>query len=188
MLALTALLTLCLTLAGCEGTDRSYATSPALKTLIGTTTGNTAFNAPEPPPAPQAPPDRWQVEFGLARFTELQNGSPAIEVVGQVSTRPGAGFEFWLETEGRTVARWSAGSTTSYVGTVCFQLELQRDGEAVPLGPGKHTATFAFRDPGTGIIAARRLEVTNTTPILEGAVPGPGSEVFREGLACRRGQ
>jgi hypothetical protein len=75
-----------------------------------------------------------------------------------------------------------------YVGTVCFQLELERDGEAVPLGDGVHTATLAFRDPGSGVIAADKLDVTNNLPHLEGAVPAQASEVMREALACRRGQ
>jgi hypothetical protein len=172
----------------CEKPDRSYVTSPTVKTLIGTTTGNTAFNAPETPPPAQDPPDRWEVNFGLARWSELENGSPALELVMQVATRPGAGMEIWLENEGRTIARWSAGSTASYVGTVCFQLELETGGEAVPLGQGIHTATLAFRDPGSGVIASRKLDVTHNLPKLEGGVPSPTSEVMREALACRRGQ
>ena len=175
-------------LAACEKPDKSYVTSPTLKTLIGTTTGNTAFNAPESAPEPKDPPDRWQVDFGLARWTELENGSPALELLAQVATRPGAGMEIWVEYEGRTVMRWSAGSTTTYVGTVCFQLELEKNGEAAPLGSGTHTAVLAFRDPGSGVVAARRIPITNTTPTLEGTLPGEMSEVMREGLACPRGQ
>ncbi len=185
---LVLLLPVAAALVACEKPDRSYVTSPTLKTLIGTTTGNTAFNAPETPPPAQDPPDSWEVNFGLARFAELENGSPSLEVIGQVATQPGAGFEIWIENEGRTVARWSGGSTARYVGTVCFQLELQTDGEAVPLGEGTHTATMAFRDPGTGVIASRKLDVTHTVPELEGSLPGPASEVMREALACRRGQ
>lgn len=177
-----------LVLSGCEKPDRSYVTSPTLKTLVGTTIGNTAFNPPETAPAAQDPPAEWQVSFGLARWAELENGNPALQIVAQVATKPGMGFELWVETEGRTVARWSGGSTAHYVGTICFQLELEKDGEAVPLGSGKHTATLAFRDPVDGVIAARKLDITNTTPKLDGAVPAAGSEVFRDALACPRGQ
>ncbi|MGE3074966.1 MAG: hypothetical protein AB7N24_02455 [Dehalococcoidia bacterium] len=175
-------------LVACEKPDASYVTSPTLKTLIGTTTGNVAFNPAESAPEEKDPPDKWQVEFGLARWAELENGQPALQIVAQVATHPGAGFELWLDSEGKTVARWSAGSTTTFVGTVCFQLELEKDGERVPLGAGPHTATMVFRDPSTGVIAAQKLQVTNFIPKLTGADPGPESEVFREALACPRGQ
>ena len=186
VLVVTALLAFAF--SACEKPDKSYVTSPTVKTLVGTTTGEVAFNPPETAPPEQTPPERWEVEFGLARFGELENGTPALELVAQVATRPGAGMEIWLETEGRTVARWTAGSTGVYVGTVCFQLELERDGEAVPLGPGLHEATLTFRDPASGVVGARKLTVTHTTPKLEGTVPGPESAVFRDALACRRGQ
>lgn len=175
-------------LGGCEKKDASYTTSPSLKALIGTTSGNVAFRPPEVAPEPVEPPADWQVEFALARFAELENGSPAIEIVMQVKTRPGAGMELWLSDEDGTVARWSGGSTAVYVGTVCFQLELAREGEAVPLGSGKHTATLVFREPVDGVIAARRVEVTHTTPVLAGETPAPGSTVFSTAWACRRGQ
>ena len=182
------LLSLALLFPGCEKPDASYVAAPGLKTLIGTTTGNVAFAPPETPPATKAPPERWELAFGLARWTELENGSPALEIVSQVATRPGAGFELWLESADGVVARWSAGSTAAYVGTVCFQLELARGGEAVPIGPAPHAVTIAFREPGAEVIAASRLTVTNHVPTLTGATPAPSSEVFREALACRRGQ
>lgn len=177
-----------LVLVACEKPDASYVTSPSLKTLAGTTTGNVVFNLPEPAPEPVAEPDRWDVNFDLARFGKLENETPALELLMQVETRPGYGMEIWLTTEGRTVARWTAGSTASYNGTVCFQLELERDGEAVPLGTGKHQATLVFRDPAGPVLAAKRLEITNFTPRLEGSLPGPASSVFRDAWACRRGQ
>jgi hypothetical protein len=182
------LLVLALGLVACEKPGASYVTSPTLKTLVGTTYGNTAFNAPETAPDPKEPPDKWQLDFGLARWSKLENESPSLQIVAQVATRPGAGLELWIEHEGKTVARWSGGSTATFVGTLCFQLELEKDGEAVPLGDGLHTAVLAFRDPGTGIVAARRLDITSFTPKLSGPAPGPTSDVFREGLACPRGQ
>jgi len=187
-LALLAFVILALVLTACEKPDATYVTSPSLKTLIGTTTGNVAFNPPETPPSPKAPPEHWQLDFGLARWTELENGNPAIELVSQVSTRPGAGFELWLESTDGVVARWSAGSTAAYSGTLCFQLELEHGGEAVPLGPAPHAVTIVFREPGAEPIAAQRLTVTNNTPHLSGATPAATSDVFREALACRRGQ
>lgn len=179
----------CVLFAACEKPDASYVTSPSMKALIGTATGNVAFNPPETAPQPVDEPDRWDVNFDLARFTTLENDSPALEVLMQVETRPGYGFELWISGEdGKTVARWSAGSTAVYNGTACFQLELQRDGEAVPLPQGKYEATVVFRDPEGPVLTAKRLAITNFTPKLEGATPGPESEVFKEAWACRRGQ
>lgn len=187
-LLLPLVLMLPLLFVACEGKDKSYSTSPSLRALIGTTTGNVAFRPSEVAPEPVTPPDHWQVEFGLATFSELENEQPSLQVVAQVQTRPGTGFELWLSDEtGATVARWSGGSTTTYVGTVCFQLELEREGEAVPLGAGPHTATLVFREPVDGVIAARVMPVTNQTPELEGATPGAESPVFRDALACPKG-
>jgi hypothetical protein len=182
------ILLLSLLLAACESKDRSYATSASVRALIGTTVGNVAFNPPESAPEVVPAPDDWQVEFNLATFSELENGQPSIQLIAQVKTRPGTGFELWLTDEtGRTVARWSGGSTTTYVGTVCFQLELEQAGEAVPLGSGKHTATLVFREPVDGVVAARVMPVTSQPPRLNGAIPGAASPVFRNALACPKG-
>ena len=186
-LAALSLLALAL-LSACGLKDKSYATSPSLRALIGTTTGNVAFRPPEPPPAPADPPAGWEVNFSLATFSRLENDQPSLQVVLQVRTHPGAGFELWLLDEaGQVVARWSAGATTSYVGTVCFQLELARDGEAVPLGSGEHRAIVAFREFGGQVMAARETRVTGNVPRLEGALPAPNSPVYREALACPKG-
>ena len=187
-IAFVAVAVFALFAVACGRPDRSYTTSPTLKTLIGTTTGNVAYGPPESVPEPKDPPERWQLKFGLARWSELENGSPALEIVGQVATRPGAGFELWLESADGVAARWSGGSTAAYVGTVCFQLELAREGEAVPIGSGPHRVTIAFREPVDGVIAASALTVTNETPELSGTTPAQGSEVFSEAFACRRGQ
>lgn len=176
-----------LSLAACEKPDASYVTSPPVKTLLGTTTGNTAFNPPETAPLPHDPPHGWHVAFALARWSELENGSPSLQIILQVASHPGLAMELWISDSSHTVARWSAGSTSSLTGTVCFQLELERGGEAVPLGDGVHTATVVFREPAGEVVVARRLEITNTVPRLQGAIPSQGSEVFREALACPRG-
>ena len=188
LLLLTVLLVFSMLVAGCEGKDKSYSTSPSLRALIGTTSGNVAFSPQESAPEPVSPPENWQVEFNLARFSKLENDQPSIQVVAQVQTRPGMGFELWLSDEtGRVAARWSGGSTTTYVGTVCFQLELAQGAEAVPLGEGKYIATMVFREPVDGVIAARTIPVTSHTPRLEGATPAAGSAVFRNALACPKG-
>ncbi|MBA4179579.1 MAG: hypothetical protein C0506_03230 [Anaerolinea sp.] len=173
--------------AACEKPDASFTTSPSVRALIGTTTGNVAFNAPEIPPAVKAPPSNWKWELALARFTKLENEAPALMIVLQMQSRPGAGMELWLTEGGRTVARWSAGSTAVYSGTVCFQLLLESAAEAVPLGTGTHELTVAFREPSSGVVTAKRANVTSRPPELSGAVPAPGSEVFREALSCPRG-
>lgn len=173
--------------SACEKPDASFTTSPSVRALIGAATGNVAFDPPEKPPVPQASPSGWEWELALARFAKLENEAPALMVVLQIKSRPGAGMELWLTESGRTVARWSAGSTAVYSGTVCFQLILEKDGEAVPLGSGIHRLTVAFRDPGSGVVTAKTTEVTAPTPRLTGSLPAQGSEVFREALSCPRG-
>lgn len=174
-------------LGACEKPDASYTTSPSLRALIGTTTGNVAFNPPESPPPPTAAPAGWDWELGLARFSKLENEQPALEVVMQVTSRPGAGMELWLTDASGVVARWSAGSTAIYSGVVCFQLLLQQDAEAVPLGSGKHQLTVAFREPEGKVVTARTVEVKNLTPKLTGGVPAQASDVLRNALSCPRG-
>ncbi|MEP7216976.1 MAG: hypothetical protein ABI782_12045 [Anaerolineaceae bacterium] len=158
-----------------------------MRALIGTTTGNVAFNPPEAPPTPIAAPSGWDWELGLARFSKLENEQPSLEVVMQVTSRPGAGMELWLTDSVGVVARWSAGSTAVYSGVVCFQLMLQKDGEAVPLGIGKHQLTVAFREPEGNVVTAKTVEVKSQTPTLAGGVPAQASDVIRNALACPRG-
>lgn len=174
-------------LVACEKPDASFTTSPSLRALIGTTTGNVAFRPPETPPAPVASPAGWQWELGLALFSQLENGQPSLRVVMQMGSRPGAGMELWLTDAEGVVARWSAGSTAVYGGVVCFQLLLQKGAEAVPLGTGKHELTVAFREPEGRVVTAQTVEVKSFTPKLAGGIPGQASEVFREGLSCPRG-
>ncbi len=178
-----------LLLVGCEKPDASYSTSPAVKALIGTTTGNVSYDPPEAPPEPKDPPDKWALQLSLASFQELENGHPSLEVVLDLTTHEGAGMELWLvhDQDGKTTARWSAGSSAFYEGTACFQLELQNAGEAVPLVPGSYHLVVAFRDVESGIVMARSGKVTAPTPVLHGTTPAPGSKVYSEALACRRG-
>lgn len=176
-------------LAGCERSDRSFRTSPSVRTLLGTTTLNNAVNPPETPPPPQPPAKDWNMELGLANFTRLDNGSPAIEVILVMDSRRGAGMEVWLTSDetNKPIARWSGGATDIYQGTVCFQLVLQRDGEAIPVtSDGKYHLTAAFRDPSEGVMVAADTQVTGNTPKVEGSLPEPSSSTFGEALACPR--
>lgn len=182
-----AALVVAVAMTACEKPDASFTTSPSMRTLIGATTGNVAFNAAERPPEVKAPPSNWEWELALARFTKLENEAPALMIALQMQSRPGAGMEVWLTDSGRTVARWSAGSTAVYRGVVCFQLLLAEGSEAVPLGPGAHELTVAFRHPESGVVTAKRTPVTNRTPALAGGIPAIGSAVFRDALSCPRG-
>ena len=188
-ISMALLLGLALVTAACEKPDASFQTAPGVKALIGTTTGNVAFNPPELAPPPRDPPPKWAMELALASFSELENGKPSLEVILQMKAREGAGMELWLraDDDGRTIARWSGGSSGVYEGAVCFQLVMQDNGEAIPLPPGKYHLTVAFRDPATGIVVARDARVTSSTPVLKGAPPAPGSTLFQQTLACRRG-
>jgi hypothetical protein len=180
-------------LAACEKPDASFTTSPSVKALIGTTTGNVIYDPPEAVPAPQDPPKDWAVDLSLASFQQLENGIPSLEVVLQVNARPGAGMELWLvaDKDNHTVVRWSAGSSGVFEGTACFQLQIQdkTKNEAVPLDPSEgYHLTVVFRDVDTGVVVARDARVTASTPKLSGNPPAPGSTLMQQALACRRGQ
>ncbi|MEO6398069.1 MAG: hypothetical protein ABIP13_06340 [Tepidiformaceae bacterium] len=187
MAALCLLPSALVLLAGCEKPDASFTTSPSLRALVGTTAGNVVFHPVETPPTAVEPPPGWEWELGLARFTKLENEQPALQVVMQVNSRPGAGIELWLSDSSGVIVRWTAGSTAVYGGVVCFQLLLEKDGQAVPLGTAKHQLTVAFREPEGNVVTAKTVEVKNTTPKLTGGPPAPGSEVFRTALSCPRG-
>jgi hypothetical protein len=175
----------------CEEPDASFQTSPAVRALLGTTSGTAAFNPPEAPPKAQEPQPGWGLTFSVARFGTLENNEPALQVTLQVETHPGAGMEIWLYSAdtGKTVARWTGGATTTYEGTICFELAFRDSakGIAAPIPQGNYRLTAAFRDPNTGIVVARDAEVTGNIPVLTGKAPPPGSNVFWTTLACKRG-
>ncbi len=176
-------------LTACEGKDTSFRTSPSVKALLGTTALNNAVNPPELPPPVQAPAKDWNMELGLANFISLANGSPSLEVILVMDSQRGAGMEVWLTSDetNKTVARWSGGATDIYEGTVCFQLVLQNEGEAIPLSPGgKYHLTTAFRDPSEGVMVAAEVPVTGNTPKVTGTLPAPASSTFGAALACPR--
>ncbi len=185
-LALAAV-ALVLLAAACDKPDASHVTSPSAKLLVGTTIGNVAYRPADDAPAEIEGPDGWDVRFENARFAELENGKESIQVVLQVQSRPGPAFEMWLEDADGTAFRWSGGSVGSYDGVVCFQLALESEGEALPLGDGPYTMTIAFRDvDAPQPLAAQALGVTGTPPRLTGTVPAENSPVVRDLLGCPR--
>jgi hypothetical protein len=171
----------------CEKPDASFTTSPSVRALIGQTSGNVSYAPAVPSPAEVAAPHGWRVDVGSARFSTLERGEHAIQVVMQISTQPGASMEVWLERDGEALVRWSGGSSVHFNGTLCFQVLLAEKGEALPLAGGKETLVLAFRDPGTEqLVVARRMPVAGVVPSVTGAIPGPGSRVFRDLLGCPR--
>ena len=174
-------------LAACEKPDASHVTSPSAKALVGTTTGNVAYDPPDPAPPETPNPTGWDVRLENARFSKLENGRHSIQVVLQVESRAGPGMEIWLSDEQRTVVRWSGGSARPYDGVVCFQLQLEDEAAALDLGDGPHALTLAFRDPGSGeVVVARTIRVAGEPPGLHGGTPATDSDVVRELLGCPR--
>lgn len=184
------LLACALLASACEKPDASHTTSPSALALLGTTEGNVAFFPPEAPPALEgATPTGWDFDVGNVRFSKLENGDPSLQVVMELRSQRGPGFEVWLERDGAPVARWSGGSARPYTGVLCFQLRLEDPdtGEALPLPPGAYTMALIFREPGSGdVVAGQRITVAGHVPRLKGEQPGPGSEVFRVLLSCPR--
>lgn len=187
---IAALCASALLFAGCERPDASHTTSPSARALLGVTEGTVALAPEEPLPAGDVAEGAWDIELGLARFTELENGTAALIVVATLKrTQSGAELELWLARDGKPIARWSGGSSRPYAGTLCFQLALEDEerGEALTLGPGVYTLTAAFRDPALGVVYAAQNPVTHQPPSVSGAAPGEGSPVFRTLLGCPRG-
>lgn len=172
--------------AACETPDASNTTSPSARALLGLTTGNVSYSPNEMPPAQKDPPSGWEIDLGNARFTQLENGTPALMVVMQLQAKPGAGMELWLSSDSAPVAEWFGGTTNGYDGTLCFQMRLVNGSEALPLDNGPYYFTLAFRDPD-GILLSKKVEVTHFPPLKKPATPSPGSSVFRDLLGCPRG-
>jgi len=182
--ALSVLLVLAL-LTGCTR-DKSRLTSPSAKALLGVTAPTIlSFDHGSVPPGPIAAPEGWRLTVDLARFGELEDGTPALAILLDIDSEPGALMGIWLSSESGTLAHWSGGSTEDYRGDVCFQLPLaSEDGShAIPLsGTSGHTLTVAFlNDEGTVILSLSR-GIANFAPDLRGSPTG--SNVFRDLLAC----
>lgn len=185
-LAAVALILLALALlSGCTR-DKSWLTSPSAKALLGVTTpALLAFDPRDEPPADVPAPEGWRLTVDLARFGELENGTPALAILLDIESEPGAVMDLWLSDDEGPLARWSGGSTEDYRGDACFQLPLvSEDGEhALPLaGTTGHTLTVAFRGEGGHVILSVTRGIASFVPQTTGS-PGR-SEVFRDLLAC----
>ncbi len=171
-------------LAGCTR-DKSWLTSPSAKALLGVTApALLAFDPTERPPDPVPAPEGWRLTVDLARFGELEGGTPALAILLDIDSEPGASMDLWLSDGNGPIARWSGGSTEDYRGDACFQLPLVSKDErsALPLaGTTDHTLTVAFRDATGAVILSTTRGIASFVPQLEGS---PGGEVFRNLLAC----
>ena len=150
-----------------------------------TTPALLAFDPTELPPVPVPAPDGWRLTVDLARFGELEDGTPALAILLDIESEPGASMDLWLADDQGVLARWSGGSTEDYRGDVCFQLPLaSEDGShAIPLaGTTGHTLTVAFRDQTGRVILSITRGIASFVPQLTGAPDR--AEVFRDLLAC----
>ncbi len=146
-----------------------------------------AFAPVGEPPAPVPAPEGWSLAIDLARFGELEDGTPALAILLDIESESSASMDLWFADERGVLARWSGGATDDYRGDACFQLSLvSEDGEhALPLDHTRdHTITVAFRDAQGAVAVSVTRGVAGFVPRgLSGASPA-GSDVFRDLLAC----
>ena len=188
LLVVLALALLAVALLGaCAPRDKSRLFSPFAKALIGTTSPSLlVFASSDEPPAPVAAPEGWSLVLSLARFGELEDGTPTLAVLMMVDTEPGASMDLWLSGDGGVIARWAGGVTTRYRGDTCFQLALASEDGAQSLalaGTTGHQLTVAFRDEAGAVIVSGTRGITSNAPQLSGTEPR-GSDVFRDLYAC----
>lgn len=178
-----------LLVVACEKPDASYVTSPSVLALLGTTEGTVAYLPPEEPPDMIADSEGWTFDLGNARYEELENFTPSIQVVALLVSGPAARMEMWIADGESAAWRWEAGPAAPYSGTLCFQIALVDEGEAVPLNPGtEYTLTIAFFDDGDVPLAVRSVRIAGTTPndLATKPLPGEESRAGRVALACPR--
>lgn len=187
LLALWGLAALVL-LVACEKPDASFVTSPSALALLGTASGAAQTADIPPPPTSEGEAPGWAFDLGNARFSQLENGTPSIQVVTQLLARPGAHMALWILSGDVPVFYWSGGTTREYDGVFCFQLALAAGKDALPLGPGPHRLAVAFVDTTTGDVrAAKTVRVAGFPPQLKGGwyppgPAGPGTQL----LGCPR--
>ena len=174
-------------LSACTPADKSRLLSPSAKALLGATAPTIlALAGSEAPPEPIAPPAGWALVLSLARFGELDDGTPALAVFFQIESEAGASMDLWLSGEGGVLARWTGGATTRYRGEVCFQLALASEDGAQSLalaGTTGHMLTVALLDESGAVIVSGTRGITSNIPQLSGAAPR-GSDIFRDLYAC----
>ena len=174
-------------LSACTPPDKSRLFSPSAKALLGTTAPTVlALAGSEAPPDPVPPPEGWALALSLARFGELDDGTPTLEVFLRIESEPGASMDLWLSDNDGVLARWTGGSTDDYRGDVCFQLTLaSEDGDRslALAGTTGHMLTVAFLDGSGAVIVSGTRGITSNIPQLSGAEP-QGSDIFRDLYAC----
>ena len=173
--------------AACEKPDASNTTSPSARALLGTTSGDVSFDPADAPSAPKEPATGWEFELGNARYSKLEDETPAMQVTLSLKSQAGASMEAWLTGASGTIARWKGGNSYTSNGTVCWIFRLTSGTEALQLGEGKQHFTIGFFASDGTVIVSRSVEVTEFTPKLKGSPPGAGSAVFRDLLGCPRG-
>ena len=179
---------LALVAAACTKPDASYVTSPSMAAIVGTAEGTVDFAPAQLPPAPTADRDGWNVDLGNARFEELENFEPSIQVVSLLVTGEADSLDIWLSGPDGPLFHWSAGPARPYSGTLCFQFALTDDGEALPLDSREtYTMTLALLDGLGRPIVSKEVTVAGHAPrSLEGESPTGESRVARVALACPR--
>ncbi len=176
--------------AACQKPDASYVTSPSVLALLGTTEGTPEFLPEGLPPEAIADSSDWSFDLGNARYTELENFTPSIQVVSVLVTKDHAAkMEMWLDDGTTTVWHWMAGPVAPYSGTLCFQLALSDDDSAIPLQVDvQYRLTIAFSADDGQPLSIKAVDIAGITPhgLSEKPLPGPDSKVGRVTLACPR--
>jgi hypothetical protein len=179
---------LALVSVACTKPDASYVTSPSMAAIVGTAEGTVEFAPTQLAPAPTTGPDGWNVDLGNARFEELENFEPSIQVVSLLVTGEAASLDIWLTGPDGPVFHWSAGPARPYSGTLCFQFALADDGEALALDArATYTMTMALLDDEGRPIVSKEVTVAGrASGATEGRSPTGESRVARVALACPR--
>jgi hypothetical protein len=156
--------------------------------LAGTAEGNVAFYPETAPPAAVDDPAGWKLDLGNARFEELENFVPSIQVVTLLVSEDASELQIWLNGPEGAIFRWAAGPVAAYSGTLCFQFALTDGDEALGLDPGaEYELTMAILDDAGKPVVSKRVAVAGRAPSdLEGAPPTGESRVARVALACPR--
>jgi hypothetical protein len=156
--------------------------------LVGGAEGTVEFSPAESPPAAIEDPPGWKLDLGNARFEELENFEPSIQVVSLLVSEHATSLSIWLSGPEGTVFRWTAGPVAPYSGTLCFQFALTDGDEALELDPSStYALTLAILDDTGRPIVSREVTVAGRAPgSLEGAPPAGQSRLARVALACPR--
>lgn len=156
--------------------------------IVGTAEGEVEFfPADSPAPEPVAGPEGWKLDLGNARFEQLENFEPSIQVVSLLVSERADSLHMWMTGTEGTIFHWWAGPAEPYSGTLCFQLALTDDGEALPLEPATtYTLTLALLDADGQPVVSQSVAVAGRVPALAGDPPTSDTRIVRMALACPR--